>query len=351
MMKIRMNPVSAPVSKAELPAAPAVTAAAPSPHDTVEIKNHAEVNRKALGTSCAAFAAIVGRLTVLPAIGATLLSTVLGSVAGLPGAIAGGIAGASLGLRLELGKDFQGIFPAGRIVGGAIGGLAGALVGDLMGRLGIKLPFSKGLVEETRGFSLLKLFRHLPDASYTSHEKLSESHCQAIQKIIQPGDILVTTQDSTLSTEVPQFLLGGSGEGGWVHGAIYTGDGNLVESNGYFGQVVMRPLKDSLAVSEHVTVLRPHYRDEAQRQEVVADAMRRMGEPYGFDTHLDPSSYYCTEFVYHVLKENAPQIQVEPSKFLRLRAVTGDDLVKSKDMDTLYSTGSSLLHNYLSKFD
>lgn len=338
-----LGPTAAPV----LAAAPRPGAAPSSPpRDSYERSAAATRVYGALG---AATGALVGRLTLLPGLGAAALGTLGGSLLGPVGAVAGAAAGVCLGLKVEMGERFLGLFPAGRVLGGALGGAVGMALGALAGRLGL-LPLPEKLVEETRGFSYGKLLKNLPNPAYTSHSKLSERHYQEIMARIRPGDIVLTTQDTTLDTEVTELVLGGLGHGGWVHGAVYVGNGMLIEANGYYPGVVLRPLRQSLALSEHVLVCRPRYADDAQRQGLVEEAWRRLGRPFSFEPRLDPGNYYCTEFVYHLLKDKAPQVQVEPFNFLGIRGVAGDDLVKSPQIETVYSTGSSIYLNYLSKF-
>lgn len=320
--------------------------------DISEFKDKSPIYSKVFGTVGAGCAALAGRLTVLPTLGATALGLLGGSFAGPIGKTAGGIAGACIGLAVEMGKEFKGIFPLGRVIGGTFGGIIGSALGFITGKLGLKIPLSKEIVKETNGFSLPKLLKNLPNPCYTSHKKLPKSSYDEIIKIIKPGDVLLTTQDLTLSSEVPEYLLGGKNEGNWIHGAIYAGDDNLVESNGYFGEIVARPLKDSIAISEHAIILRPHYKDKKQTEDVIKNSIEHMGKPYTFDLNLDRNNgYYCTEFVYYMLKDKAPQLNIETSKVLKINAVTGDDFLKSKDFDIIYNTGSNFIYNYLSKFD
>lgn len=318
-----------------------------------EEANHAEALpgdcfQKAYGTVGAGMGSLVGRLTVLP-VGGALAGSKLGSLLGPWGAIAGGILGAAGGLYVELHGKFKGIFPAGRIIGGLLGAITGSLAGAVIDRLPAKPPVSEGLIRETKGFSLKKLFSRLKDPMYTSHELLSQKTLDDIKNVAKEGDVLVTNNEKLLDFEIPLFLM--AAEGNWTHTALYAGDGRVVESLGSKG-VIERSLDELIGTNHHAMVLRPAYSQSDGPRKAVEKARQFVGKPYDNKFSLkSDDALYCIEHTYKSVKAGEPGIRLEPKKILGIPVVTPKVFVSSPDMKELYSTGSRFFYNYLSKFD
>jgi hypothetical protein len=305
-----------------------------------------ETYGRVMGTVGAAGCALVGRLTLQPALGAWALG-MAGSLIGPHFAVAGVVLGAIGGLTLELDRGLKGLFPLGRIVGGAIGGLIGYGTGRVLGAMRMPLPFPSGLVQTTAGFTPGKLLKNIRNVHYTSHKKLPQQCFDEVMPLLRKGDVLLSTKDGTPDLAVSLLTVGGPGNGAWLHGAIYAGNGHTIEAND--GGVIMRPMRSMVAESHHLMVRRPHYAP-GQADAVVNSAMSHLGTPFGFNGSLSETEFYCTDLVYHSLKDGAPQVHLQQHKRFNMRFVIGDDVARCKDMDTVYSTGSNIVTNYLAKF-
>ncbi len=302
---------------------------------------------KVFGTQGAAAGSLLGRLTILPAAGAVGLAT-LGSKL-LPGAggWVGGVVGALVGLGLEFGSDITKTPQVGHIVGGMVGGVAGFATGKALASVGLNPRVSPDLASDSQTFSLKSLPGRLLRPDYTSHEKLGDEVYQEIMEFIQPGDVVVTTQNADQRTEALQWVL--EGKGNWVHGTIYAGDGLVYDSNSYLDGVTQRPLRQNLAVSERVRIIRPQYA-EGEAEATIQAAESVLGNGYSVPKNLSEGPTYCTGAVYNALRKGAPSVKVEHAERFGLQLATGDSLGEGDDMVEIYSNGSSLKSNYRSKF-
>lgn len=307
-----------------------------------------DLYQKAYGAVGAGTGALIGRLTVLP-VGGAMAGAKLGSLLGPAGAIAGGIAGCAAGLYVEMKGKFVGVFPAGRIVGGLIGGTLGSIAGAIIDRLPLKPHLSQGLAEETEGFSWKKLFSHLKDPTYTSHEVMAQPTLDEVRSRLQPGDVLVTNNEKFLDFEIPLFLMAAHGD--WTHTALYAGDGKVLESLGSRG-VIERTLDELITTNHHAMIMRPAYGTPDGPAKAIAKARGFLGLPYdsGFSLKTD-DKVYCIEHTYKSVKAGDPDIRLTPTKVLGIPVVTPKTFVSSPDMKEMYSTGSHFFLNYLSKFD
>lgn len=314
--------------------------------DRIELSGKSDPG-KVLGTQGAAAGALVGRFTVLPALGAVGLATLGSRLLPGVGGWVGGAVGALVGLGLEFGSDLTKTPQVGHIVGGMVGGVAGLATGKALSSVGWDPKVSKDLACDSESFSLKSLPGRLLRPDYTSHEKLGEQVYQEIMEFIQPGDVVVTTQNADQRTEALQWVL--EGKGNWVHGTLYAGEGLVYDSNSYLDGVTQRPLRQALAVSERVRIIRPQYA-EGEAEATIHAAESALGNEYAVPKDLSDGPTYCTGAVYNALRKGAPSVKVEHAERFGLKLVTGDSLGEGEDMVEIYSNGSSLKQNYRSKF-
>ncbi|MBI2264107.1 MAG: hypothetical protein HYU64_02870 [Armatimonadetes bacterium] len=304
--------------------------------------------RKTCGAVGAGIGSLVGRLTVLPTAGA-LAGAAAGSFLGPVGTVTGGILGGLGGLVVELHGKFRGIFPAGRVVGGTIGGALGIVVGSVLDHSPVKPRPSEALACETQGFSFKGLLRHIADAAYTSHPKLSQEKAREIGQLVRPGDVLVTNNEELLDFEIPLFLM--AAQGNWTHTALYEGDGKVIESLGSKG-VIERSLDELITTNHHAMILRPAYSSPDGPEKAIETAKGFLGRPYDGKFSLkSDDKVYCIEHTYKAVKGGGPELRLSPTKLFGYPVVTPKTFIVSPDLQVIYSTGSSFFLNYLSKFD
>ncbi len=311
-------------------------------------------NERVLGTVGAGGGALVGRLGFVSASAAA--GAVAGGLLGPVGAVLGGVVGAAGGAFVEFrDKYFQGSkvgdrhLPLGRMAGGLVGGVAGSLAGKALDKLpgDVKLG-SDSFDKLTEGFSLKKLVGNLSNVKHTSNKTMDEKGATAeIVEKLKPGDVVMTNNDLYMDFEIPLKLAGHKGD--WTHTALYVGDGKVVESLGSRG-VVKRDVEDLVGTNHHVKVLRPDY-PEGGLPKTIAEAESHIGKPYDNKFSLkSDDAFYCIEHTQKSVKVGIPEVDLEPSSILGLKVVSPETFNTSKDLETVYDTGSKFSDIYFSKF-
>ncbi|MFP4497502.1 MAG: YiiX/YebB-like N1pC/P60 family cysteine hydrolase [Vulcanimicrobiota bacterium] len=296
------------------------------------------------GTIGAAAGAAVGRLTVLSSAGAAVAALAGSALIGGPVApVILGVCGFAAGLYAEKKTRI------GRFIGGIAGGLTGAGAGKVADLAG-KKPEGK-LAEETRGFGLKSLLSKLWKPKYTSHKKISSEEAKRIVDGLKPGDLIITNHDGDYKFEIAQKLLGKTGN--WTHIGLVDEKNNILEALVDTDGPVENKAQDAIEKNHHVMVLRPNYNSPESARKAIQKARDYLGEAnYDFSFNLgDDSELYCQEYIYNAMQHGAPEVKIEPTSFLGKQIITADEFINSRDMKTVYNTGSNFWMNYLSKFD
>jgi len=322
---------------AELKSAPS-----PQPPPTPNPDINQAAARKTGGAVGAVLGLMAGR--ALPAAGAAAGGWQLGqSLGGAWGGVAGAAVGFYAGIKLEQKTR------AGRLLGGMLGGAMGTALGAAAGALGWQ-P-SETLAGETRGFSLTSLPSKLLNPNYTSHHRLTPEQAAPGMALVQPGDVIITSDDEDFKLEWMQKLIGASAD--WTHAALV--DENLQTLDIYISsnKPVQNPLGFIFGDNHHACVLRPRYRNQESIQKTL-DYMRDKFDKITYDDNFDLASenaQYCQEYIYKGLAHGAPEIRI-PTRKVPLwgkELITSDEIRDSPDMDLIWSTGSDFKLNFLSK--
>lgn len=296
--------------------------------------------QKAAG-ACGALAGLcAGR--ALPAAALSGGGWVLGErLAGPWGGVVGLAVGAYAGYLLE--KQTR----AGRLAGGMVGGALGSAVGLAAGALGWQ-P-SQALGQETKGFSLQTLPAKLLNPNYTSHHRLTPEEAAPGMALVQPGDIIITSDDEDFQLELMQKLAGASGS--WTHSAIVDEEKRTMDIYISTNKPVLNPLGFIFGDNHHVSVLRPRYAgpDSIRKTlDYARDQFDKITYDHSFDMG-DDQKQYCREYTYKALRHGAPEIHVPMRKPLGKSLVLSDDFQNSPDVDLVWTTGSDFKLNFLSK--
>lgn len=296
---------------------------------------------------------------VFGTVGATA-GNVVGEVGGLVGgAIAGAAVGSLLGPAGTAGGAVLGLvagFFGGKVALATVGGAIGLAVGKLFQKLHVQPPYRGETARDAQGFKLSQVPKHVANPMYTSHPMLTDADYEKIQKLVKPGDIIVSNNDFPDFEPVMQ-LLGVGGD--WVHTSLYEGDGKVFEVHGkspldLHGSTARETtLKTYVTRNQHIMILRPQYHSEQEIQDVMAAARKRLGQKYDLTFNLNrPDKMYCVAYTYLSLKEGAPSLEIaEPSKRLGRDLVTPKTFQDSPDIKPVFSTGSHFSELYTSRVD
>lgn len=336
-----------------LPPQRAIQNTPPTPGAVKDLSDQVDLNsapRKALG-ACGALAGLcLGRLA--PSAGGAvggwmlgqaasgyLLGGSLGMVAGLAGAAAGIYAGYQLEKRTRLGRL------AGGLVGGAVGSAAGAVAGALGWQPG------RELAVESRGFSVSSLPKKLLNPNYTSHHRLTPEEAAPGLALVQPGDVIITSDDEDFQLELMQKAIGVSAD--WTHAALIDEDKNALDIYITTNKPVKNPAAFIFGDNHHVSILRPRYASPETMKKSL-DFMRAQFDKITYDHKFDlktDDSMYCQEYLYKAFQHGSPEIDVPVRKvpIIGREMITSDEFRDCKDMDLVWSTGSDFKYNFLSK--
>lgn len=299
---------------------------------------------KVFGTVGTAAGAVAGR-GIIPASSALLLATLAATaVAGPLGIVVGGLAGLGLGAAYEYKSKL------GRFAGGILGGAIGVGLGKLAALVPGYRP-SKAMVDETKGFSFKSLFTKLFNPHYTSHKKISSKEAQKVIKDLKPGDLIITNNDEDYKFELGQKLMGKTGA--WTHIGMVSENNTVVEVLISTDGPTESSPESLFTKNHHVVVVRPDYKSPESVKKTLEAARKYFGKAkYDFDFKLSSEDkLYCQEYIYKAMQDGAPEVKVEPSRFMGLEYLSADDFLKSPDMKEVYNTGSNFWMNLISKFD
>ena len=282
--------------------------------------------------------------TIGTAVGAVTGKVMLPVAAGLMGASAGGAVGGSIGTTVGalsgflLGKIIEKKTNTGRI----LGGIAGGFIGNTGARI-------KGKKED---LDISSLASKLSNTFYTSQKNFTREEVKELKKLTQPGDILLLSSGRERSTNA-QLLQEFSGQkGDWGHIAMVTDKLTVLDSNP--DGILERPWERFLPKFSRLMILRPSYKDKSSLNKTIKEARRLKDTArYDFKYSLQTDDeLYCVEYIYKALQKGSPEIDIKEYKALGvIPAVGTNSFAKSPSMEVVYSTGSNIWDNILSKFE
>ena len=133
--------------------------------------------------------------------------------------------------------------------------------------------------------------------------------------LLQPGDILVTRKDHSLTN---YFL-----PGYWPHAALYIGGGEVIEA--LADGVRLRSIDSPFGV-DAIAAIRPSL-DAAQVDEALQRAHTHLGKPYDFDFDFTRADrMVCTEVVYRSY-EGIGGVQFELTRRAARQNLSAEDLL------------------------
>lgn len=155
-----------------------------------------------------------------------------------------------------------------------------------------------------------------------SHKEISGMHYMDAKTKLIPGQVLLTRTEGELTTAfIPGF---------WTHGAIYAGDGWVIEAIG--AGVVKTDLVSFMMTKDVMAACTPLFATTEQRQAAVAWAVKQLGDPYDYDFISGNKAFYCFELTYAAYQEATGKASPwQLRKTLGVDTVIGDDFEKAKD--------------------
>jgi len=176
----------------------------------------------------------------------------------------------------------------------------------------------------------------------TRNKKLSAEQVEEIRASLQPGDVLLETNDEYPGWQVNAKLFLKSD---WVHAALYVGNDKIIDSTTERNGVAETTLKN-FSNCHHLAVIRPSYKSEADRQAALQYARDKIGTPYDFDWNLSNNTLYCTEFVANALAAGPNPIKIDTMKAVGQEMVSPRAFLENSELKTVWTTGSNYWLNF-----
>lgn len=160
--------------------------------------------------------------------------------------------------------------------------------------------------------------RHMP----FSKKRISGDDFCELAELYRPGMIFLTRTNGELSNLVnPGF---------WKHGAMYVGDGKVVEALGQ--GVVQTNIIDFIMKKDYIALLTPLFADAVEMERAAIYARSLLGTPYDFGFEFGDKAFYCYEVIYRSYKEVIPDMPFKPkTDAFGIPVIVGDDFY---DADT-----------------
>ncbi|MDQ7826602.1 MAG: YiiX/YebB-like N1pC/P60 family cysteine hydrolase [Candidatus Eremiobacteraeota bacterium] len=182
-------------------------------------------------------------------------------------------------------------------------------------------------------------------------EKMSDERRDKICSVIQPGDIILETNNPYPGWQVFEKVTLDSD---YTHAAMYEGDGKFIEATtgDPSGKGVVRTdLREYLQGQLLIEVIRPPYKTPEDRQAAVDYLRSQLGKPYdsAFDLSED-KAHYCAEIVYRALQNIPNKIEAPLKNFMGRPAAAPASFQDIKGAETVYSDKSSFWKNMASHY-
>lgn len=158
---------------------------------------------------------------------------------------------------------------------------------------------------------------HLP----CTHKRITYANVQIILRVLAPGCVLL----SYTRGEATNWLIPGK----YKHGAIYVGEGLIVEAVG--GGVRCANLIDFCMTKDRIIVLKPKFATLAQMAAAANWALSQRGKPYDYEFSSDNDQFYCLEITYAAYREVLAASPWELRETWGVPTVMPDDFLRATD--------------------
>ncbi|MBI2266298.1 MAG: hypothetical protein HYU64_14225 [Armatimonadetes bacterium] len=183
----------------------------------------------------------------------------------------------------------------------------------------------------------------------TTTKEITEEKRQEILRAIQPGDIILETNNAYPNWQRFEMLTMRSN---YTHAAMYEGDGRFIEAttgDPSGAGVVRSDLAEYLHGPILVEVIRPPYKTPKDRESAVQYLRSQLGKPYDSGFNLkDDSAIYCAELVQRALQAVPKRIETPLIRTLGRTAVAPDSFQEIEGAKVVYSDGSNFWKNMAS---
>ncbi len=236
----------------------------------------------------------------------------------------------------------------GRVIMGTLGGAVGYVAGQIADRLGHQ-P-SQELGQASAGFLLSQLPKRLLATSNSTPRVADRKDAREALAQAQPGDILLGHRTGLHNLSIMTEMAGG--DGAYSHVGMVAQKGKVLDIHN--GPAEENDRQDWLKF-QHLAVLRPKYDSEASIQR-TEHRLRSLAQEATYNLSMgivadqDSKLQYCGKFVKQGLQAGAPEVSLEPTRWMGLEMTLAQDFRNSPDIETVYDSGADFWHYHLRHF-
>lgn len=188
--------------------------------------------------------------------------------------------------------------------------------------------------KSTRTLTQWALVGALSTPCLTTSSALTDAEKDEIRATVQPGDVLLRNRNGYPLWNLYEHAQFGSSD--YNHSALYIGNGRIIEAGP--GRGTAEKSLDGFLHCNQAAVLRPRWRSDEQRDAALSYALAKVGTPYDpYFNHANDNELYCSELVYHALRQGAEPIDVPVHHVLGDEKVGPDAFLHSPDIDVVWS--------------
>lgn len=181
----------------------------------------------------------------------------------------------------------------------------------------------------------------------TASRKVTPRLCLKLLDTLQPGDIVLSTDNLYPGWQIFEKILGNSD---YTHVGIYEGRGRILEARSGHG-VIRNYLRRCLKGYQSIKVVRPAYKSPDDVKAMLLYAKKQLGKDYDvtFDSRTD-DRIYCSELVAKSLERADPDLAVRPQVIFGIPAYLPGDMKNGAGTKVIFDDKTSFAKNLLSHY-
>lgn len=178
----------------------------------------------------------------------------------------------------------------------------------------------------------------------TINPETTAEHRANIMAMLEPGDLVLTSDTSYLLWEGLEYTVAGSH---YTHVCMYEGDGAILEAtvDANIDGVMRSDLDDALQGPMKIAAVRPPYKTPEDTEIALQFCRERLGAPYDglFDMdHTEGKKYYCSSLIHDAFQAMNNPIPVERKKALGRWLIIPDAYLHLEGELVVYSDNFTL---------
>jgi uncharacterized protein YycO len=175
---------------------------------------------------------------------------------------------------------------------------------------------------------------------------ISEKERQSIIAILEPGDVLLT---SDKLFPMWKFVMRIAGSPHYSHTAIYEGGQYVVEATTFHPSgdgVAYTKVNDFLSGRKNICVVRPEYGSEGRKSDMFGWIRKQLGKPYDYTFKYSGSEgTYCSKLIANAM--NVAGFHIATKRFLKQDVYIPDAFMETAGINVVYRKQEERMEKFL----